>query len=265
MIPKVIPPLTGLSVLVTRPAAQAASLTTAIEQKGGVAMPLPAISIEPIAAADSAEHDLVIFISANAAAHGVGCIQRSPATRIAAIGKATADALAAANMPVDIVPEGGFNSEALLAHPALSLAPGTRVLIVRGAGGRELLQESFSARGCTVATLEVYRRALPKIEPSRIAELVGQWSAGDIDIVTATSVQTLQNLIALLGAAGREFLARTPLLVASERIAVAATELGLHGECVTATGADDAALIGTLSSWHARGRSLGVRSHEVTE
>ena len=97
----------------------------------------------------------------NAVAHGVHLIEKSATTRVAAIGKATAAALAADSLPADIVPEAGFNSEALLAHPDLTLASGARVLIVRGAGGRELLQETFAARGLVVETREVYQRVRP--------------------------------------------------------------------------------------------------------
>ena len=255
MIPAIIPPLTGLSVLVTRPASQAFSLAAAVEQLGGTAILLPAINIVPLDAAITAGHDLVIFVSVNAVAHGARFITKSTTTRIAAIGHATAAALAAAGLPVDLVPESGFNSEGLLAHPDLNLAPSARVLIVRGAGGRELLQESFAAQGCMIETLDVYQRALPDIDATRRAAIEALWSEGGIDIVTATSVETLQNLVALLSERGRELINGTPLLVASKRIMLAAAEMGLRGECLLAAGADDAALIGALSYWHGRARS----------
>lgn len=255
MIPAIVPPLTGLSVLITRPAAQAISLAAAIEKLGGTAILLPAISIVPIEVAVATGHDLVIFVSVNAVAHGARFITKTTTTRIAAIGHTTAAALAAAGLPVDLVPESGFNSEGLLAHPDLNLAPSARVLVVRGAGGRELLQESFAAQGCMIETLDVYHRVLPDIDASRRAEIEALWSEGGIDVVTATSVATLQNLVALLSERGRELLNATPLLVASKRIMLAAAEMGLRGERLLAAGADDPALIGALSYWHGRGRS----------
>lgn len=254
MIPLVIPPLTGLSVLVTRPAAQALTLAASIEQCGGTALSFPAICIAPIEVRAAAEHDLVVFVSVNAVAHGARCIEKRPGTRIAAIGKATASALSEAGLAVDLVPESGFNSEALLAHPELDLARSSRVLIVRGAGGRELLQETFAARGCTVSTLEVYERTLPTVDAAHRNAVEASWADGGVDVVTATSVETLQNLWALLSERGRELLRNTPLLAASKRIAAAAEEMRLNGELVLAGGADDASLIGTLAYWHGRAR-----------
>lgn len=255
MIPFVVPPLTGLSVLITRPAAQAAALAATIEQRGGSPVLFPAIEVVPIEATAATGHELVIFISVNAVAHGARCITRSAGTRIAAIGNATAAALAAAGLEVDLVPDSGFNSEALLAHPELNLVPGSRVLIVRGAGGRELLQETFAARGCSVEVLDVYARALPAVDTVRRDALETAWADGGIDVVTATSAATLHNLHALLSERGRELLLTTPLVVASRRIEDAALELGLRGECIVAAGADDAALAGALTYWYRRARS----------
>lgn len=255
MIPKVIPPLTGLSVLVTRPAPQAAVLASNIAALGGEAVVLPAIQIEPIAAAVAGSHDLVIFASVNAVDHGARLINRTSAMRIAAIGKATAAALAAAQLTPDIVPATGFDSEALLAHPDLNLAPGSRVLIVRGSGGREILQETFTGLGCSVEMLDVYRRALPAIDAAFLAGLETNWAAGGINIVTATSVETLNNLTALLSERGRELLKNTPLVVASRRIRQAAIDMGLCVDCIVAAGADDQSMIGALSQWHARART----------
>lgn len=256
MIPLVVPPLQGASILVTRPAAQAVSLATRIEQLGGEAILLPAIAVEPIGAEACGHHDLVIFVSSNAVEHGTRFISVSPSVRIAAIGKSTAAALGALNITVDFVPDGDSNSEALLAHPGLELASGANVLIVRGVGGRALLQESFLARGMQVRVLEVYRRVLPLLDPAVRSAVEHRWLAGDLDIVTATSVETLTNLVSLLGDDG--FLRHIPLLVASARIGEAAVSMGLQGDIVLARGADDESLLGALSYWHARARSCAA-------
>lgn len=256
MIPLVVPPLTGLSVLVTRPLAQAAVLAASIERLGGATVTLPAIEVVPIEAAPVAGHDLVVFVSVNAVSHGARCIERTTTTRIAAIGNTTAAALKSVGITVDLVPESGFNSEGLLAHPDLNLAASARVLIVRGAGGgRELLQETFTARGCSVEMLDVYQRVVPTMDAARRDAIEALWSEGGVDVVTATSVETLHNLHSLLSERGCELLRVTPVLAASKRIAIAAAEMGLRGECVLATGADDAALIGALAYWHGRGRN----------
>lgn len=254
MIPKIMPPLAELTVLVTRPASQAAALCEQITQHGGTAIAFPAVQIEALSADLASGHDLIVFVSVNAVAHGVHLIEKGPTTRIGAIGKATAAALAQTSLPADIVPEAGFNSEALLAHPELSLADGARVLIVRGAGGRELLQESFAARGLVVETREVYQRVRPAIDASVRDALEQRWTEEGIDVVTATSIETLHNLLELLSDRGRELLRQTALLVASRRIAEAAQQAGLNGTIIVANGADDASMIGALAQWRMRAK-----------
>jgi uroporphyrinogen-III synthase len=255
VIPKVMPPLAELTVLVTRPASQAASLCEQITQHGGTAIAFPSVEIEAVAATAASGHDLVVFVSVNAVAHGEHLIEKGPTTRIAAIGKATAAALAQTSLPADIVPEAGFNSEALLAHPDLTLASGARVLIVRGAGGRELLQETFAARGLIVETREVYQRVRPVVEEALRNALEERWVNEGIDVVTATSIETLHNLHEMLSERGRQLLREVTLLVASQRIAEAAAASGLNGTVIVANGADDASMIGALARWRTRARN----------
>jgi uroporphyrinogen-III synthase len=258
VIPRIVPPLTDLTVLVTRPAVQCAALCAEIERYGGSAIAFPAVEIEPVAVratVASADYDLVVFVSVNAVEHGARDVTRSARTRVAAIGRATAAALAAAELAADIVPEAGFTSEALLAHPQLQLTSGARVLIVRGEGGRELLKETFAAHGMSVETREVYRRVRPSVDAARLAEVEARWSDEGIDVVTATSIETLENLQALLTERGRQLLSSTALLVPSRRIVAAAVSAGLRGEAIVAAGADDASMIGALAQWRMRARA----------
>lgn len=255
MIPKVMPPLTDLTVLVTRPAPQTARLCEAIEREGGTAIALPAIEIAPQPAPRASGHDLIVFASVNAVAHGAHLIDKSPTARIAAIGKATAAALAEASLPADIVPETGFTSEALLAHPDFTLPDNARVLIVRGSGGREMLRETLTARGLVVETLDVYRRVRPEIDAATRDAIEARWASEGIDVVTVTSVETLHNLIALLSDRGRALLRETALLVVSPRIAEAARAAGLNGTMLIAKAADDASMIGALARWRTRART----------
>jgi uroporphyrinogen-III synthase len=258
VIPKIVPPLIDLTVLVTRPAPQCALLCEEIVRQGGSAIPFPAVEIEPLmiaAAAAPVEFDLVVFVSVNAVEHGAARVSKGARTRIAAIGRATAAALAAAKLAADIVPDAGFTSEALLAHPQLQLASGARVLIVHGEGGRELLKETFVTQGMTVETLEVYRRKRPQVDAARVAELEARWSDEGIDVVTVTSIETLENLRAMLTERGRQLLSSTTLLVPSRRIVAAAVGAGLRNDAIVAAGADDASMIGALAQWRMRARA----------
>jgi uroporphyrinogen-III synthase len=255
LIPHPIAALTGVSVLVTRPAAQSDELCKRIVAMGGEAISFPVIAIEPIAdIAAQPAHDWLIFISANAVRHGMQHVARDANTRIAAIGKATAEALAAQKIQIDAKPERGVDSESLLTHPALADVSGKRVLIVKGAGGRDALREGLSQRGAQVTELEAYRRVLHHHDASAIAALEQRWRDGGIDILTLTSVETLDNLEALLTDPGRVLLHSTPFVALSERIATAARSKGLRGECVLSRGADDAAICGAIAAWHARAR-----------
>ena len=254
MIPAIVPPLTALSVLVTRPLPQATALGASIAALGGEPIIFPSISIEPIAAVAPQPHDLVIFVSVHAVEHGARLIEKTSSMRIAAIGKATAAALAAADLPADIVPVASATSEGLLDHPEFLTTATQSVLIVRGEGGREALRDAFVARGAVVSTLEVYRRVAPVIAAADIAALESRWSDPGIDVVTATSVETYLKLDALLSDHGKACLRTSMLLAPSERIVAAARANGFTGEALVSGGADDASLLGTLARWQARAR-----------
>ena len=259
MIPAIVPPLLTLSVLVTRPLPQAAALGASIAAFGGEPILFPSIAIEPIAAAAPQPHELVIFVSVHAVEHGARLIQKMASTRIAAIGKATAAALAAANLPADIVPIASETSEGLLDHADLQTSSTQSVLIVRGEGGRETMREAFVARGSVVSTLEVYRRVAPSVAAADIDALESRWSEQGIDVVTATSVETYLKLEALLSERGKALLRQSTLLAPSERIVAAARNSGFTGDALVSGGADDASLLGTLALWRARARTIARR------
>jgi uroporphyrinogen-III synthase len=126
---------------------------------------------------------------------------------------------------------------------------------VRGEGGRELLKETFVAHGMSVETREVYRRVRPSVDAGRVAEVEARWSDEGIDVVTATSIETLENLLAMLTERGQQLLSRATLLVPSRRIVAAAVSAGLRGDAVVAAGADDASMIGALAQWRMRART----------
>lgn len=262
MIPAPVPPLKDCTVLVTRPAEQSVELCRQIEAFGGTALTFPAMQIEPLSApamtrgAPPADdpYDLVVFISVNAVVHGLRWVERAPTTRIAAVGPTTAAALRAATVPVQLVPDRDYTSEALLQLPELLEATPRRVLIVRGGPGRETLRSGLEALGASVDTLDVYRRGLPSVDPAELDTLESRWAAEGIDVVTITSVEIVRNLHALLTDRGRSLLTRTSLLTVSERIVDAARELHCTGEVILAPAADEATLVGTLAKWRTRAR-----------
>ena len=224
--------LGGLSVLVTRPVEQAASLAEAISDAHGRPITFPAMEIlgpadKPAARARLADlHDiaLLIFISANAVRYAFPLMpDHIPLDlELAAVGHATSRALNEHGLEPTVLPQDSMDSEGLLAMPQLQDVAGRRVIIVRGNGGRETLKEGLEQRGARVEYVEVYRRQIPERNP---ANLIAGWQKL-VEAVTVTSGQILQNLFSLLGEDGAEALKKTPLVVVSERIAEQAAAQG---------------------------------------
>lgn len=258
-------PLAGVRVLVTRPAHQAESLARLIEAAGGEAIRFPTLEIAAprdtaalerrLAALD--DFDLAIFISPNAVTHALPLLRARggwPArVAVAAIGRGTAQALTQAGIQNVIAPADGADTEALLAVPPLRRVAGKRIVIFRGEGGRALLGDTLAARGARVEFAECYRRVRPTADA---APLGARLRAGGIDIVTATSVESLHNLHDMLDAAARERLRHTPIVVVGHRQAEAARALGVLSAPQMAHTASDAAILDAIKAWRASQKPL---------
>ena len=186
----------------------------------------------------------LIFISANAVTmHSYYSddvkINNFKSVRIAAIGKATAQALALAGLPVDLVAESGYNSEALLAMPEMQKINGQHYLIVRGKGGREELATTLSSRGAIVDYLDVYKRIIPDVDSSSVSLLIAQ---DKLDVITITSGEALQNLLVMLEEKYHQRLFQVALVVISNRIRQIAADLGFKRIAVTQSPSDIAIL-----------------------
>jgi uroporphyrinogen-III synthase len=257
--------LAGTRVLVTRPAHQAEGLARQIESAGGEPVRFPTVDIaEPadpaalqLALAALAQSGLAVFTSPNAVARGMAALRAHggwpPALRFAAVGAATAAALHAAGVSAILAPTERFDSEALLEQLPAEQVRGKTVLLFRGEGGRELLAASLAARGAHVLHAVCYRRVLPAVADATIPRRL---AGGEIDVITATSVDGLHNLLTLAGAPARARLLATPLIVVSERQAQAARGLGFHAAIRVAARADDNAVMDALLSWRRSAKAL---------
>jgi uroporphyrinogen-III synthase len=217
-------PLAGYRVLVTRPEHQSADLVTEIEGAGGQAILFPVIQIagrdpETIAGELAAlpKPDIAIFVSRNAVDYGLPAIRGSDAT-IAAVGPSTRAAIENAGVEVSINTGEGFDSEQLLAHPALQTVRDKNVIIVRGNSGRELLADTLRVRGANVSFLRTYDREIFHATKSEIEALDDSFRNGGIDCVTIMSVETLENLLQLLPATSLEPLRQTRLVAPGARV-----------------------------------------------
>ncbi len=216
------PLLAGVGVLVTRSAHQSQAIIDAIEAQGGTVVHFPVIEILPRNAAAIVEDaykleapDIAVFVSPNAVAHG---LEHAESARIATVGPATAQAVAAAGRAVDLSPNKGFDSESLLNLAELFDVAGKRVRIIRGQDGRELLADTLRERGAEVDYLSVYERAMPLYRDDEVEALLTQWQNGQVNVVTVMSVASLENLLLLLPDSAKALLARTPLVTPAERV-----------------------------------------------
>ena len=254
-------PLRGVGVLVTRPAQQAAPLCRLLEQQGAHVDRLAAIRVEAVTlpAAAVAAHggaaegfDVILFVSANAVRFGAALLESHRDATLAALGPATARALTDAGHRVSIQPAAGFDSESLLADPRLRDLAGRRLLLVKGVGGRGLLEREFAASGASVAIAEVYRRAPAAPPADALRALEGQFAAGRLHVITATSGAIAEAFWGFATAALRAQLQHAHWLVPSGRVAQIVRGLGIEAPLLQAASADDQDLAAELLRWRSR-------------
>jgi uroporphyrinogen-III synthase len=250
--------LNGLNIVVTRPREQAVTLAQRIEHAGGKAVLFPLLEILPAAnplqlremVARLHEFNLAIFISPNAVHYGMEAVRAAGALpeslKIATVGQGSAKALRAMGVKEVIVPQERFDSESLLALPALQNVTGWRVVIFRGDGGRELLGETLKARGAGVEYAECYQRVKPQQE-------VAVLFAADPHVITVTSSEALAYLWEMSDDLAKARLVAVPLFVPHARIANAARQLGWCN--IIETEAGDDGLFSSLIAW-AKNRRL---------
>ena len=221
--------LHGLRVLNTRPREQAVDLSQKIHDAGGVAIELPTIEIVGTPHWLSSLPDLntvnqAIFISANAVEHCFSLLQHWPSTiEVIAIGKGSAAALEQFNIRVHIIPEIS-DSEHLLMLPSLKQAKHQNILLFKGEGGRTLIENVLLERGANLLALNVYRRALPKINHQFVKSI---WRDDLVDIILLTSEQSMHNLFQLFEEKAHHWLRNKTCLVFSERLAQIASSSGI--------------------------------------
>ena len=232
-------PLDGRTIVVTRAAAQAQRFTQLLEEAGARVLEAPAIVIapppswEPLDAALDAlgTFTWVIFTSVN----GVAMVDRRlPARglawealagrRVAAIGPATADALAEHGVRPDLVP-GEYRAEGLLEQLRGVITPADRVLLPRAAQTRDVLVTGLRRLGAQVTEVPAYATRRADAGAARLREAL---AAGAIDAVTFTSSSTARNFAEMFtDDERRSWLGRVTVASIGPITAATATEYGL--------------------------------------
>jgi uroporphyrinogen-III synthase len=136
-----------------------------------------------------------------------------------------------------------------LRHPRLASVSGSRILIVKGRGGRALLESDLTRRGARVTIADVYLRACPAVAPDELAALELRFKRGEIQVVTATSVEIGANLLKLATVALRAHFEAAHWLVPGARVAEELRERGLAAPLLAAASADDQDLVSALVRW----------------
>jgi uroporphyrinogen III methyltransferase/synthase len=190
-------PLAGRRVLIVRPAAQGPPSAAILRAAGAHPVLVPLIELLPpndggAALATAVEnlggYDWLVLTSANGvrqfaeALGALGVLSLPPEQRVAAIGPATAAALAELGATVSLVPEQ-YVAEALVdAFPPPDGRAGTRrVLVVRAEVARDVLPAGLRAKGWSVDIAAAYR-ARP-----RLLATTERAAVGSCDTVVFTS------------------------------------------------------------------------------
>ena len=251
-------PLADMKVVVTRPEHQADALCAQIEAAGGKPVRFPVLEIlEPTDSKPLIElidrlddFDIAVFISPNAVRKAMNLIRSRrefpESTKIAAIGRKSAQELKSFGRQADIYPNTRFDSEALLALPEMQDVAGKRIVIFRGDGGREVLADTLKARGASVEYANAYRRGRPDTDNGEILYL---WSRNELATILVTSSEGLRNLFDMVGKLGQMWLRNTTLIVGGESMAETARELGFKVDPVVAADPSDEAMMEALLNW----------------
>lgn len=170
----------------TRPRDESTELAARIEPLGLEPVIQPAFHYLPVdagaeqpadlaALAGVAQGDLLLFTSPRAVEHGLPQVPRDAMgrLRIAAIGPATARALARCGVRTTLQAESGFTSEDLLRTLAQEVKgrTGQAAFILAAPGGRTALAEGLTKLGLATRTLMVYRAEAEPLDREALARL----------------------------------------------------------------------------------------------
>jgi len=251
-------------VLLTRPQGQGEGIAEAVLALGGRCLHLPVIRIGPPASWEPLDKALrspepfawTVFTSVNGvrgyverlrAMEAAGRPRPRPAARIAAIGAATARALAEAGLACDLLPERS-DSEGMLDALLPAMGEG-EVLLVRAERGRDVLPRGLAAAGHRVTEVAAYAtQPVERLDPDAARAL----SETDIDWVTVTSGAVAEAAARLFGErfGGWRRASISPL---TSRVL---ERLGYPADC-EAGHPDGQALVAAIVAWEVARRDAG--------
>lgn len=225
------------TLLVTRPRPQCAAWLARLAELGVDAAALPLIEILPVRDAGPVAAawavlpavDLAVFVSPNAVEHFFAHATAAwpPRTLAACVGPGSAQALAVHGVPAALIVQPAADAASLDSeHLWEQLAPrrdwaGTRVLLLRGDGGREWLAERLTEAGASVEAVTVYHRAGPRFSAAEQALLAAAQAEPLRFVWLFSSAEAVGHLQGMKMAAQRA-------IATHPRIAEAARAAGFH-------------------------------------
>jgi uroporphyrinogen-III synthase len=202
-------PLQGKRIVVTRAIEQSLEVVTRLENRGATVLLFPAVSFsEPsdTAELDRAIHSLgafdwILFTSANAArffsqrCRKLGVLPGQGGNyRCAAVGSATASAVASEGFPVDHVAQE-FNGLAL-ARELATYIYGKKIILPRSERARSDLPAALKTAGAEVTEVVAYHTGgLGVIEP----EVMRAIQEARVDVISFFSPSAIENMRVELG------------------------------------------------------------------
>jgi uroporphyrinogen-III synthase len=240
--------MTSPRIIITRPAQQATELVALLAERGLEGISVPTVEIEPAEAIEALDGalssldgaDWLVVTSANGATAVVerlaaGAWQLPAATRIAAVGPATAEALRAGGLPVHHVPERYLT---VAIADGLGPVAGRRIVLARADSATPDLREVLSTRGARVEEVVAYR-TVEGPESSRPALRAALRDR--LDGITFSSGSTVRGMAALLAPLSAEMTERARSLTAFCIGPVTAEVARRHGWSIAAVATDHTA------------------------
>ncbi|AWT59445.1 MAG: Uroporphyrinogen-III synthase [Candidatus Moanabacter tarae] len=206
-------PLAGRRIIVTRNTDQAGGLSSKLRKVGADVIELPLIEIQPDLDKETVEdvfaeinsYEWLVFTSANGVRFFFDIffkwfidIRALGLVRIAAIGKATANAIKNLHLKVEIVPEKPVSEELARALEVQQTLDNTKILVVTGNLNRDVLVKRLEKARAIVDTLPVYRTVSKDISSSPDVRDFRKKGADAILFTSSSAVRTFSDQSASL-------------------------------------------------------------------
>jgi uroporphyrinogen-III synthase len=251
--------LRGLRILVTRAAADAKLIGEPLRQLGAEVSYLPLFDIVPIeptsgqlaALSRYAPTEHIIFISRNAVRYSLPYLKQQitgwpQSPRMFAVGEGTADLLSSQTQQSVIYPPRLQTSEGLLGLKQLQQVHGQRIWIMKGHGGRQLLEKTLTSRGAVLNSFAWYRRQTWENTGKSLEILLKN---NKFDIILLSSSAAIKRFEQLISELPEVQLSQLNLLVVSQRLAQEASSTLPQAKILCAKGAGQQAVTQAMLQW----------------